>query len=373
MKYAFQGYKKAFLDGLGRFGLENATLLDVGCGRGECVTYLTETTKAAKVFGVDPGLNDNPMYAGASLQGESYQLFPASAENTGFPDQSIDVIFSLVVFEHLPFLKETLEEFYRILKPGGIFVSFWSPLWSSRHGHHFMFWIPELAPLLEPWSHLLLTQENLRAQLNDYLHPSAVDYVIRSIYESSALNRRPYRDYIDAFAEMSLERVYLKELMTQAPPPEVFDNLPIKFRDGCRVGGFDVVFQRPGGSRQVSIDEVEAFFAEVHKPVPKPDVIFIDNEKILGAIGKTKGGTLVFTRQEAQVADAEALRSQLSNFTLVEHELKPGQLIPKYDLAIILQSTESNFSFTQAISHVIRAKRIIAVDETGVVMELSSS
>ena len=372
MKYAFQGFKKAFLDGLVGFGLDNATLLDIGCGRGECVTYLTEITRAAKVFGVDPGLIGNPMYAGASLQGERFQLLPASAERTGLADQSIDVIFSLVVFEHLPFLKETLDEFYRILKPGGLFISFWYPLWSSRHGHHFMFWIPEFAPLIEPWSHLLLTQEELRSHLKNYLHPSAVNYVIRYVYESPYLNRRPYRDYMEAFAGMPLERVYVKELITPTPPPEVLENLPEKLREGCRVGGFDVVFQRPGGSRQVSIDEIESFFAEVHRPAPKPDAVIIDNEKILGAIGETKESTLIFTRQEAKLADAEALHSQLSNCTLVEHELTPGQLNPKFDLAIILQSSDSNFAFTQAISHVIRAKRIIAVDEKGAVMELSS-
>ncbi len=151
MKYAFQGFKKSFLDGLEQFDLENATLLDIGCGRGECVNYLAETTKVAKVYGVDPGLDDNPMYAGVTLQGEKFQLLSASAENTGLPDQSIDIVFSLVVFEHIPYLDETFNEIHRILKPGGVFVSFWYPLWTCHHGHHFLFWIPELTPLIEPW------------------------------------------------------------------------------------------------------------------------------------------------------------------------------------------------------------------------------
>jgi ubiquinone/menaquinone biosynthesis C-methylase UbiE len=370
MKYAFQGYKKAFLDGLDRFGLANRTLLDIGCGRGECVAYLVETTKAAKVLGVDPGLDDNPMYAGAPLKGERFQLFPTSAENTGLPDQSIDIIFSLMVFEHLPFLKETLDEFYRILKPGGLFISSWYPLWSSRHGHHFMFWIAELSPLLEPWSHLLLTQDDLRSHLLNYLHPSAADYAIRSVHESPYLNRRPYRDYIDAFANMALDRIYLNKILTPAPSNEIFNILPEEMRDECRVGGFDVVFQRSGGERQINVDEVEAFFLDVHMPTPKSLPITIDNEKVLAAIGETKGITLIFTCQDAQLADPTGFRQLLPDCTLVEQKITPGQLTPKFNLAIILQKTDSNFAFTQAISHVIRAKCILAVDECGTVIEL---
>ena len=373
MKYAFQGFKKKFLEGLSSFGLEDATILDIGCGRGECVAYLTEKTHAAKVFGIDPGLNENPMYSGVCLKGKRFQLLPTPAENSGLPASMIDIAFSLVSFEHLPHLDRTLAEINRILKPGGLFISFWYPIWSSRHGHHFMFWIPELAGLIEPWSHLYLSAEEMEYRLKEYLHPSVVGFVLRYIYKSPYLNRFPYENYMAAFRDMPLEQVYLKEIKTNPPTQDILECIPASMAPACRIGGFDVVFQRPDGTRVLTKETIDIFFEQVHSLEKKISPTSIDDQKINDLIRSAAGKVLVFARQEIQLNDTSMHIQDLERCEIVQGEVISGQLVPDYDLAIILQHSESNYAFTQAISHVIRAKRIVALDETGATMELPVS
>ncbi len=200
-----------------------------------------------------------------------------------------------------------------------------------------------------------------------------MNFATHYVYESAYLNRRPYMDYINAFNNMPLESIYQKEILTKKPDDAVLDRLPEDLREGSNVGGFDVVFKRPGQRHDMDINEIEAFFSDVHKPEPKPQPVTIDNEQILAAIGDLTQKTLIFSRHDAYLADPEELCSRLPDCTLVEQAIKPGQLVDKFDVAIILQNTGSNFAFTQAISHVVRAKRILALSETGAEMDLTPS
>lgn len=370
MNYAFQGFKKKFLDGLSIFNLKDATVLDIGCGRGECVNYLEQKAPVAKVYGIDPGLKDNPMYSGVTLTGDRFQLFPTSAECTGLPENKIDIAFSLVSFEHLPDIDRTLAEINRILKPGGIFVSFWYPIWSSRHGHHFMFWIPELTKLIDPWSHLYLSAEEMGCRLKKCLHPSSVRFVIRYIYESLYLNRLPYNRYIAAFRNMPLKQIHMKEIKTKPPSEKILKRLPSSLAQSCMVGGFDVVFQKVGGTKSYRNDSLDQFFEQVHSLEEKISPISLDDQRVIEITRTTSGRVLIFVRQEIFLKNPIRYFEDKQRWELVQGEIRPGQLVPNYDLAVILQNSNSNYAFTQAISHVIQANRILALDETGETLEI---
>jgi ubiquinone/menaquinone biosynthesis C-methylase UbiE len=115
------------VDELDRFGewLElgsGSRLLDVGCGSGGPVLHLAETTGAA-VVGVDV-LDEG--IAAATAQAQTRALVERAAfvradagERLPFEDQSFDAILSVDAMCHLPDRLGVLEEWRRVIRPGG--------------------------------------------------------------------------------------------------------------------------------------------------------------------------------------------------------------------------------------------------------------
>jgi ubiquinone/menaquinone biosynthesis C-methylase UbiE len=99
-----------------RYGLSGTRLLETGCGLGHLVGQLEDTfttlaidvnhwaVKQAKPVATRTGLNT------------------ASAERLPFADESIGVLISKHVVEHLPHPEESIAEMGRVLQPGGILI-----------------------------------------------------------------------------------------------------------------------------------------------------------------------------------------------------------------------------------------------------------
>jgi ubiquinone/menaquinone biosynthesis C-methylase UbiE len=96
------------------------TVLDLGCGTGENIVLLLE--RGAKVVGMDISpdliaiaqkrLNDANLKASLAV-GDAYQ--------TGLPDESVDVIFSMALIHHLD-IKLVRDEMWRVLRKGGVII-----------------------------------------------------------------------------------------------------------------------------------------------------------------------------------------------------------------------------------------------------------
>src|SRR6201997_3354223 len=96
------------------------TVLDLGCGIGENVIPLIE--RGAHVIGMDisPDLiaiaeryvRDANLEASLSV-GDAY--------NTGLPDESVDVVFSMALIHHLD-IRLVRDEMWRILRKGGVII-----------------------------------------------------------------------------------------------------------------------------------------------------------------------------------------------------------------------------------------------------------
>ena len=109
-----------YVDDLKHLANSKSTVVDIGCGRGELLTVLKESS--IRAIGVD----SNP----SSVRSLKARGFEASCEDlSGYfkrtPSGSISAITMLHVLEHLPFdlLLKTFSEIYRVLEPGGVFIA----------------------------------------------------------------------------------------------------------------------------------------------------------------------------------------------------------------------------------------------------------
>ncbi|MBE9076530.1 methyltransferase domain-containing protein [Romeria aff. gracilis LEGE 07310] len=114
------------------------TILDVGCGIGGSTLYLAQKYSAAAVgITLSPvqaeraaaragsaGIPLSPIETQTANAPSRTQAFfqVADAQSTPFADQTFDFIWSMESGEHMPDKRQFLQESYRLLQPGGLFL-----------------------------------------------------------------------------------------------------------------------------------------------------------------------------------------------------------------------------------------------------------
>jgi SAM-dependent methyltransferase len=122
---AFNFYReiKKYGSDLGNVLTPDSHILDFGCGWGRMIRFFLKDVKANNLHGIDVNPQMIDCCRGLFRYGNFSICNPLPP--TEFPDESFDVIYAYSVFSHLaePVHIQWVEEFSRILKPGGIFVS----------------------------------------------------------------------------------------------------------------------------------------------------------------------------------------------------------------------------------------------------------
>jgi ubiquinone/menaquinone biosynthesis C-methylase UbiE len=100
---------------------EHGTMLDVGCGSGQTMSWFRRLRPQWNTVGLDiafDGLH-------AARDGGGEQVLAASALDLPIADESVDVVITLDVLQHLPLSGgdvQSLNEIRRVLRPGGLLI-----------------------------------------------------------------------------------------------------------------------------------------------------------------------------------------------------------------------------------------------------------
>lgn len=184
-----------------------AYVLEIGSdARGGMLQSLAPLVR--KVVGIN--IIGNP-----SIDAPNASFCLGDIRHTDFADNSFDLAVSYAVFEHVRGIEEALEEIHRVLKPGGVFITTFGPVWSCMWGHHLWVRKPERhvynqPPHLPPYCHLLMEPEDLRAELEGKHAAEVADEIVKFVYQSDEQNQVPHDAYVKMAKASKLEIVALR-------------------------------------------------------------------------------------------------------------------------------------------------------------------
>lgn len=103
--------------------IRGKTVLDLGCGTGENLLPLLKRGAHVIAMDISPDLVElaRRRIEISCIDRGTAMVQVGSAYDTGLPDQSVDVVFSMALLHHLD-LEKARREIYRILRPGGRFI-----------------------------------------------------------------------------------------------------------------------------------------------------------------------------------------------------------------------------------------------------------
>ncbi len=149
--------EKQFLENFNPTDVSGKDVLDFGCGSGD-LSFLVAKFGPKSVTGTE--LNANLLLSATRrVERESFP-FPMTFVVAGdskvidLPASSMDVILCFDVLEHILDYGEIIQEWHRVLRPGGKVLIWWVP-WFHPYGHH----IHPLVPL--PWVHCFFSDKTL--------------------------------------------------------------------------------------------------------------------------------------------------------------------------------------------------------------------
>jgi ubiquinone/menaquinone biosynthesis C-methylase UbiE len=143
--------------------------IEIGCQEGALTEQLQQLTHIPTWAGIDPKLTEE------TVTDRGCVLRPGRANQLSFSDNSFDVAVFANVFEHIPPAERdaSLQEIYRILRPGGVVVGQLPNPYFPIESHSrlpFMGWLPvrwqhrywKLAPV--SWGHdfYVVTMKHLK-------------------------------------------------------------------------------------------------------------------------------------------------------------------------------------------------------------------
>lgn len=115
----FQKVHKEIFKQISFFIQTKQRILDIACGTGLFASFLFDYNKKLKISGID---NSPGMIKTARKKKSYIDWKVACAEKIPYEDNTFDVVTCTTAFHHFQDQQKSIEEMYRVLKPGGIVV-----------------------------------------------------------------------------------------------------------------------------------------------------------------------------------------------------------------------------------------------------------
>ena len=132
--------------------IKGKRVLDFGCGFG-ALSRLAAQMGAQDVVGIDINERSIEQALKTPQSGVRFQHEP-DPTRISLPDNSVDVILSFWMLEHVMTYEASIREWARVLAPGGKVLILWMT-WRHPYGHH----LHTIVPI--PWIHMLLGPASL--------------------------------------------------------------------------------------------------------------------------------------------------------------------------------------------------------------------
>jgi len=165
---------------------------------------------------------------------EGHSVFDGDAANLpNWFHQRFDIAISFATLEHVGDVPRFFRSVLDTLKPGGVFVTRFGPLWSCYNGHHA--WVSadlnfNNVGYIGDWGHLLSTPPQMFTKLMS--HGYSLDIAAKAvsqIYTSPRINRYFAEDYV-RFANLAgFSKVESASTWRKAPSLEVQTRLECLF------------------------------------------------------------------------------------------------------------------------------------------------
>lgn len=164
------------------------------------------------------------------------------------PSNSLDIIGSDAVFEHLKNFSSVLSEFYRVLKPGGVIYANFGPLWRTWSGDH----ISGFDSLKSGFNHLLLDAVEYRKYINSYGDFSHNEHDGRTWINSQMFSYLAAEEYIQKLIQQKFKKIYIscsinpqtENFFKKFPSESNFLMEKYKKSD-LLIAGLTIIYQKP--------------------------------------------------------------------------------------------------------------------------------
>jgi SAM-dependent methyltransferase len=192
--------------------LRGRSILDIGASPHGYALERSLDHGAALYVGISLDISTPRSIAGDN--GQIGLLLNMDAASLQFSSQIFDLVISMSTFEHFSDVDAVLSEIARVLKPAGLALISFEPIWSCSYGHH-LHHFGECAKLMPPWAHLMWTPVQMRESLAEKwpaAAPLSLEQAIEWVFAGHVLNRLNIRQFKASFANCPLEVDWMIDL-----------------------------------------------------------------------------------------------------------------------------------------------------------------
>lgn len=254
-------YRKLFAP---HVSFADKTVVDLGCNRG----YLLHSFLQHEQFNpIGADLVSYYLKDAVRDYGDRIKFLQSTPTSIPLPDNSVDVVYTIDTIEHLSKPKQILQDVFRVLRPGGVFLVHFNP-WLNPHGSH----LDDIIPF--PWAHSVFSMNTL-LNVAEKLYDSPV-YQTSCYYLDTQGNKKP-----NPYTDRAVWDNYLN-FMTIRRFNRLLKELPFEVRHQERIGFGGNTFKAARLVRGLAhVPILSEFFTSVLFTVlVKPDPVNLGNQKL---------------------------------------------------------------------------------------------